>query len=158
MIAPGERIRISSKLSFVVSRIWPLLWFGFFFVFLIYPQFKRDPSFSNSVLQMYLLFAVAALSLSVYQYRNMASEVLDDGNSLWVKKSGRMIEVPLSTILSVSMSRLSNAGIVIVNLKGPSDLGTSFRFMLPAAFTPGRFAYRPEYEALLIRVHELNKS
>jgi len=140
--------RISSKAMMVL----PLIWFGIPAAALAHGFFtgtwRTDPPF-------FLVFAAVAIALSYLMfrglYRNLADEVLDDGDALVVRCRGHEERVPLSNVMNVSADGM---GRITLRLVTPGRSGSEITFLPRIRFSLNPFGKNPLAEDLTLRAHD----
>jgi hypothetical protein len=81
---------------------------------------------------------------------DLADEVLDDGDSLVVRFGSEQERIPLSQIMNVSYSYMSNPARVTLTLRTPGRFGKEITFSPPQRFVP--FAKSPIVSDLIERI------
>src|ERR1700681_1229310 len=135
--------RISSRSTFFSKRVFPLIWFGFLAIFIIAPLLGKKPAGALSA-----GFFIMPIFMAIFGYFvirklvfDLADEVLDDGDSLIVRFGSDQARIPLSQIMNVSYSYMSNPGRVTLTLRTPGRFGKEITFSPPQRFVP--FAKSP---------------
>lgn len=120
--------KISSSNTFIVKRLFPILWFGFIGVFLVAAVatgfFKEAPP----VLMAPIVMAVFGFFLFRLLVWNLADEVYDAGDDLLIKKGGQEDRIPLSNIMNIGYSKL-NQQQVTLRFVAPTKFGMEVSFM-----------------------------
>lgn len=149
--------RISSRMTFVNKRLFPLVWFGFLaFVVLIsmYSMIKKR--------EFQIVFFIIPIVMAVFGYLIMKKLVLDlvdeawdVGDALIVKNKNEEAHIPLSEIMNISYSYVMNPPRVTLTLRHPSRFGVEVTFMPPTSFIP--FKKSPIVTELIERVDTMRK-
>jgi hypothetical protein len=80
---------------------------------------------------------------------DLADEVFDDGDSLVVRFGSEEERIPLSQIINISYSYMSNPSRVTLTLRTPGRFGKEVTFSPPQEFLP--FAKSPIVADLIAR-------
>ena len=143
--------RISSQMTFFTKRIFPVMWFGFLSIWTI--AAVVGVLFSDAPAPMLLVPCVMApIGILVMRHLvfDLADEVLDEGDSLVVRK-GRVTErIRLAEIKNVSYSGFTNPRRVTLTLRRKTRLGDEISYAAPTTFSP--FSKHPSVNALIDRV------
>ncbi len=149
--------RISSRMTFVNKRLFPLVWFGFlafFVVISIYSMIKKG------VFQ--IVFFITPIVMTVFGYLimkklvfDLVDEAWDVGDALIVKNKNEEVRIPLSDIMNISYSYVTNPARVTLVLRHPSRIGPEVTFMPPTSLIP--FKKNPIVAELIERVDSLRK-
>jgi hypothetical protein len=145
--------RISSRVTFLYKRIFPIFWFGFLAVFvatafLSGQGVQKDPLFlvipcAMGVLGFYLLKKLVW---------DLVDEVYDDQDFLLVRNHGEEERVALSNIMNVNATSLVNPPRVTLRLVTPGRFGEEITFTPVRGFNINPFAKNPIVEDLIVRV------
>ena len=144
---------ISSRMTFVSKRVFPLVWFGILatiaFGMLADGLAMRNPSVLLGPAFMavigYLVIRTFALDL--------ADTVYDFGDYLLIKRGGVEARVPLENIMNVSASIMMNPSRVTLRLIKPSTLGTHVAFSPTASPSFNPFSKNSIAEDLMERAY-----
>ncbi len=144
--------RISSRSTFFSKRVFPLIWFGFLAIFIIVPLLSKKPegTLSGGFVIMPIFMAIFGYFLMKKLVFDLADEVLDDGDSLIVRFGSDQERIPLSQIMNVSYSYMSNPARVTLTLRTPGRFGKEIAFSPPQRFVP--FAKSPIVANLIDRI------
>jgi hypothetical protein len=144
--------RISSRSTFFSKRVFPLVWFGFLAILAIRPMLAKKPESGLT-----LGFLIVPIFMGVIGYFvmkklvfDLADEVSDDGDSLVVRFGIEEERIPLSQIMNVSYSYMSNPARVTLTLRTPGRFGKEITFSPPQRFVP--FAKSPIIADLIERI------
>ena len=144
--------RISSRSTFFTKRVFPVIWFGFlaFFVFAtIRTKKARDLNPAGILIGPAIMAGVGFFVMKKLVF-NLADEVSDDGDALIVRFGSEEERIPLSQIMNVSYSYMSNPNRVTLTLRTPCRFGTEVAFTPPQRFLP--FAKSPIVADLIERI------
>jgi hypothetical protein len=145
--------RISSGMTFIYKRVFPIIFLGFFVSFAAIPfllglnsgQFPPLPFFVVPVIVFAIfLFLMKKLVL------DLADEVLDAGDALIVKNGGREERIALSEIMNVNYTSFVNPPRVVLSLRRPGIFGAQVAFCPPVRFVP--FSTSPIIDELIQRI------
>jgi hypothetical protein len=144
---------ISSKWTFFYKYVFPIFWFGFIGLFLIFALFvpaRSGQSLPIPALIVPVIMAVFGYFLLKKLVFDLADEVWDDGNALVVKKSGQEERIALTDIKNINYSTMSSPPRVVLSLRRPSVFGEQVAFCAPLRFVP--FATSPIIDDLIDRI------
>ncbi len=144
-------------MTFVNKRLFPLVWFGFLSFFVVisaYAMIKRG--------RFQIVFFIIPVFMSVFGYvimkklvLDLVDEAWDAGDALIVKNKNQEVRIPLSDIMNISYSYITNPPRVTLMLRNQSPFGTEITFMPPTSFIP--FKKSPIVTELIERVDALRK-
>jgi len=144
--------RISSRSTFFSKRVFPLIWFGFLAFFMITTLRVKKPGVALPA-----EFFIMPIFMGIFGYFvmkklvfNLADEVLDEGDSLLVRFGSDQERIPLSQIINVSYSYMTNPSRVTLTLRTPGRFGKEITFIPPQRFVP--FAKSPIVADLIERI------
>ena len=144
--------RISSRQTFFLKRILPILWIAIISV----PVVSMAVMGNLSKTPMLVAAPVLLLIVGFVVYRNLvwdlADEVYDGGDYLLVKARGREERIPLSNIMNVSATTMVNPPRVTLRLVKEGALGKEVSFAPIKPFTLNAFARNAIAENLIERV------
>jgi hypothetical protein len=153
----GERLRIamtqiSSSATFFYKRVFPVFWFGILisivFSAVASGAYKDDAMvFVGSALMLTIGFFV--MKMLVW---DLADKVMDGGKFLLVAQHGEEVRVPLSDIMHVSVSKMTNPKRITLRLIKAGRWGNEIVFMPPVATSP--FGMDRIVENLMVRVDQ----
>jgi hypothetical protein len=141
---------LSSKKTFYFKKIFPLIWFGFLFLFLatgVYKVEKLDLAFMIIPLVM-MVFGFFLFKSIVWM---LADEVKDCGEYLIVKRKDVEERIMLADIFNVSMSQFTNPPRISLRLRKSGKLGDEVLFMPIQNFRLNPFARNEIAEDLMKR-------
>jgi hypothetical protein len=131
--------KLSSKSTFFLKRIFPVLWFGFILFFLSAALFSKAHG-KNSGIVMVLVTAVFMAVIGHFLMKNLVfdlmDEVYDEGSSLLFKNKGKSVRVNLADIKNVSYTVVVNPPRVTLSLRIKTEFGDEISFSPPASLIP----------------------
>jgi hypothetical protein len=144
--------RISSRSTFFSKRVFPLIWFGFLAILVIGPMLGKKPAsgLSGGILIVPIFMAVVGYFVMKKLVFDLADEVFDDGDSLVVRFGSDQQRIPLSQIMNVGYSYMSNPSRITLTLRTPGQCGKEITFSPPQRFVP--FAKSPLVSDLIERI------
>jgi hypothetical protein len=145
--------RISSRQTFFIKYVFPVIWFGFIAVFFTAAVSGPGRSFLP-LLVVPLFLAIFGFVLLKKLAWDLADEVYDCGDYLVVRKAGEEDNIALSNIMNVSASLLLNPPRITLKLVQPGKFGSEIAFTPIKAFTFNPFAKDQVSEDLIVRVDE----
>jgi len=145
--------RISSRRTFFVKRVFPVLWFGLVGVIagamLLASAAGKGAGF---MVVPPALMAVVGYVLFRKLLWDLADEVYDCGDALLVRNKGVEDLIPLANVMNVSATTLINPPRVELRLLTPSKLGSEVVFSPAVGLRLNPFARIPIVEDLIVRV------
>ena len=155
---------ISSKRTFFMKRVFPVLWLGFIGIGLVVPFLvpatPRNPALHVPPPQLFLIVPLLMLVFGFFLFRkliwDLADEVEDFGDYLRVRRGGIDERVNLADVMNVSMSQFTNPPRLTLRLRKPGAFGDEIVFIPQTQgvrFNP--FARNPVAERLIQRVDRL---
>ncbi len=143
--------RISSRMTFFQKRVFPVFWFGFLLIFVV--AGARAASKTSAGPTMLIVPAFMGL-FGYFLFRklifDLADEVLDDGDSLVVRFGNQEDRIPLSEIINVSCSIMTNPQRATLTLRNPGHFGRQIAFAPPQRLFP--FMNNPVIDDLIERI------
>ena len=130
--------RISSRMTFVNKRLFPLVWFGFitsFVVIATYSMIKKG-EFQFSFFLVPLGMAIFGYFLMKNFVLDLVDEAWDVGDAIIIKNKNEEVRIPLSEVMNISYSYVTVPPRVTLMLRHQSRLGTEVTFMPPASLIP----------------------
>jgi len=141
--------KISSSMTFVNKRLFPLLWFGLLTVFVLVGA------------QQDLAFAVFPIFMAVFGFFlmkrlvwDLVDEVYDCGTYLLIRNRDEEDAVPFTNIMNVSVSAQQRPPRITLRLITPGKFGNEIAFSPATQFSLNPFAKNQVAEDLILRVHE----
>jgi hypothetical protein len=150
--------KISSGMTFVTKRLFPIMWFGFLSFFLV----SAFAGFGVKGPEMIPFIAVpsfmAVIGIFVFRkmIRGLADEVWDDETALIVVNKGIEERIPLTSVKTVNYSLYSRPQRVTLDLRDDGALGTEISFIPKSNFVP--FSKNPDIVDLIDRVEEAKRN
>lgn len=123
--------RISSRNTFFVKRVFPLLWFGGLTLFLATAlsaglHARAKPALVFFVVP-FLMFGLGFWLMRRLVF-DLADAVYDDGDALRVRFRGEEERIPLANIINISYSGLTNPPRATLTLRQPGMFGKEVTF------------------------------
>jgi hypothetical protein len=132
VLAPQNRRRISSRNTFFVKRIFPLLWFGFLAVFLVATLLAFRHASRNSPPIVIIFVPLFMLGFGYLLMRrlifDLADEVYDEGDALQVRFGHQEESIRLDNIINISYAGFTNPPRVTLTLRQPGIFGKEVTF------------------------------
>ncbi len=132
MLAPQDRRRISSRNTFFVKRVFPLLWFGFLAVFLVATLLAFRHASRNSPPVVIIFVPLFMLGFGYLLMRrlifDLADEVYDEGDALQVRFGRQEESIRLDNIINISYAGFTNPPRVTLTLRQPGIFGKEVTF------------------------------
>jgi len=132
MLAATHGERISSRNTFFMKRVFPVMWFGFLAVFVALGVAtarhvpKSPPAYIAFVVPVLMtFFGYFLLRRLVF---DLADEVYDEGDALRVRFGSEEERIPLSNIANISFAGLSNPPRATLTLRQPGRFGKEVTF------------------------------
>jgi hypothetical protein len=158
---------ISSKQTFFLKRVFPILWLGLVGLGVAMP-FLVPPKPRNSAVQapppeIFMLVPVMMLGIGAVLYRkliwDLADEVQDFGDTLRVRRGSVEERVRLADVMNVSMSQFTNPKRITLRLRKPGAFGDEVVFIPRAPmFRLNPFARNAIAERLIQRIDQLRNN
>jgi hypothetical protein len=142
--------KISSGNTRFMKNIFPVLWFGILALVIAGAIFGKAPL---PVLLGPLFMAALGFVLMKGMIWDLADEVYDCGDSLLVENGGQQDRVPLSNIMNVSATTLTNPPRITLRLIVPGAFGDEIVFSPVKRIRLNPFAKNEIAEDLILRVH-----
>ena len=153
---PGRRI--SSRNTFFLKKVFPLLWFVFlaFLVAIVVTVGARQRDFSFLVISLFTPLALAAFGFFFMKkfVWDLVDEVYDCGDFLQVRNRGEEDHVQLSNIMNVSVTSFMNPPRITLRLVNSGKFGSEISFSPIRKFTLNPFPKDPIAEDLIVRVDQ----
>jgi hypothetical protein len=134
----GAMQRISSRATFYQKRVFPVIWFGFLAFFLLTAARVKTPGNRLPIAAIVIPVFMGAFGYFLMKKLvfDLADEVQDAGDALIVRFGTQEERIPLSEIINVSYSYLSNPARVTLTLRTPGRFGKEVSFSPPSTFLP----------------------
>jgi hypothetical protein len=141
--------QISSKRTFFIKRVFPVLWFGFiaFFVVVSFVMPAAKNTFHAEFLIGPVFMAVLGFIIMKRLVFDLADEVWDDGDALVVRYKGWEERIALANIINVSSTTMTNPPRITLTLREPCRFGKEVTFSPPGGILPWS---RPKIAAELV--------
>jgi hypothetical protein len=132
-------IRLSSRQTFWLKRLFPILWAAILVV-VVYQVATHWRVAGVSLLWLLppLLASVLALVVIRQRVADLADEVWDEGESLSVRMGDAEASIPLSVIVSVQYAAFANPQRVTLQLREACEFGREIVFMPRMQWLPWR--------------------
>ena len=143
--------RMSSSMTFIMKRVFPVFWFGFIMLFM-------GIGLTQGAGGERWMFVIQPLVMAAFGYVlfrkllwDLADDVRDGGAHLLVSKGGVEERVALSNVINIDCTRWVNPQRVTLRLRTPGKLGAEIAFIPKTAFQLNPFARHPVAESLIVR-------
>lgn len=155
---------ISSRQTFFVKRLFPILWLGMVglgvAVPLLVPPQPKNPAVHAPPPAIFMIVPAMMLGIGVLLFRrliwDLADEVEDFGDYLRVRRGSIEERVKLSDVMNVSMSQFTNPKRITLRLRKPGAFGDEIVFIPQAPmFRLNPFTRNAIAERLIRRVDQL---
>ena len=149
--------RISSRMTFINKRIIPICLFGFLALF---AALSITFMISSGQIQIFFLLVPAGMAIVGYVILkkfvfDLMDEVWDAGDALIVKNKNEEIHIPISEIINISYSYVTNPQRATLMLRHSSRFGSEVTFSPLLSFIP--FKKSPIVTELIERVDAIRK-
>ena len=141
---------ISSRQTFLLKRVFPVLWFGFVWLWGIVALVAVGGVAGSMFLLVPAVMTVFGYFMMQKLVFCLADEVWDAGTELVVRNGGLEQRIPLSEIMNISCTVFTNPPWVTLSLRQPGPLGQEIAFSAPSRLLP--FARNPIVDELIQRV------
>ena len=151
--AQGRAIvkKISSGNTFILKKIFPLSWYGVLTLVSVGMVFGKAPL---GALLGPLFMALIGWVIMKGLIWDLVDEVYDCGDTLLVKNEGREERVPISNIMNVSVTTMTNPPRITLRLVDAGTFGSEIVFSPLKPFTLNPFAKNAIAEDLMLRAHQ----
>ncbi len=143
---------ISSKQTFFIKKIFPVIWLGgvafAIIITILAGALRAGPQFLIGPILMLVIGFVIFRKL----VWDLADEVCDGGDFLIVRRGSVEDRVQLADIMNVSISQFSNPPRLSLRLRKPGKFGDEIVFSPPRTSVFNPFARNPVAEDLIKRV------
>lgn len=149
--------RISSRTTFISKRVFPVIWFGVLALVVIAPLLGKKPRGGLPLVFLIMPFIMAVFGYFIMKKLvfDLADEVFDDGDALVVRFGSEQERIPLSQIMNISYSHMTNPSRVTLTLRTPGRFGKEVTFSPPQTFLP--FAKNPIVADLIERADQARR-
>ena len=146
--------RISSRHTFFLKRVLPVLMFAVLTLAVAAPLAlaARSPAFPWPVLVVPVLMAAIFYFLLKKLVFDLADEVCDEGDALTVRFGDDQERIPLSEIINVSYSGITNPPRITLTLRTAGRFGREVSFSPQQRFLSPLFRSDPLVNDLIERV------
>jgi hypothetical protein len=144
--------RISSRTTFFIKRVFPVIWFGFL-VFFVTITLSTKPLRRGVPIPLFIFpafMAVFGYFIMKKLVFDLADVVFDAGDALVVRFGSEEERIPLSEIINISYVYMVNPPRITLTLRTPGTFGKEVSFSPPSTFIP--FAKSPIVADLIERV------
>ncbi len=132
MLAPGSGERISSRNTFFLKRVFPVMWFGFVALFLFGGVSAALHGQNQGPVFLVFVVPVAMFCFGYYLMRHLvfdlADAVYDEGDALRVRFGSEEERIPLANIINIGYGGLSNPPRVTLTLRNGGRFGREITF------------------------------
>jgi hypothetical protein len=153
-VLPAETARrISSRNTFFLKRVFPVLWFGMVAVSVAagLAGARAGKTVPPPVFIVPLLLLVIGYAIMRKLVFDLADEVFDEGAALRVRFGSDEERIALSDIINVSYTQLVNPPRITLTLRQPGRFGREVSFSPPRRFF-SPFVRNPLIDELIERV------
>lgn len=151
-------IRISSRQTFFMKRVFPAIWFGMIIIITVTAAIGM--SASHQMQPVFFFIPAFMFVLGYYLMKNLVfglmDEVWDAGTDLVVKNRGEEARIPLASIMNISFMWVTNPNIITLRLCQPCRFGKEVMFC-PKGMYFFPFSKNPIAEQLIERVDALRR-
>ena len=144
--------RISSKRTWFLKKMFPVLWFGILAFTVSVGLFAGMPRAHLEFFAVPVLMGVIGYVVMRKFVWDLADEVFDCGDALLVRKAGKEERIALSNIINVSMSVGTNPPRLTLRLDKPGRFGSEVVFSPETPMRLNPFAKNRIAEDLIVRV------
>ena len=128
--------RISSRQTFFLKRVFPLLWFGLVVVSVVagLAGARAGKAVPPPVFIVPLLLFVIGFVVMRKLVLDLADEVLDEGDALRVRFGSDEERIALTDIINVGYTQFVNPPRITLTLRQPGRFGREVSFCPPQSF------------------------
>jgi hypothetical protein len=138
VLTPESSKRISSRSTFFMKRVFPLLWFGLIAVFVIIALTASDHAKRGTPAAVFFVVPVIMVIVGYAVMRrlvfDLADEVYDEGDALRVRFGADEERVRLDNIINISYAGMINPPRVTLTLRSAGRFGREVSFSPPQTF------------------------
>jgi hypothetical protein len=145
---------ISSASTWFHKRLFPAAWFGFLTLFVVMTTIEGAAEANLGFILVPVVMAGFGFIIMKMLVWDLADQVADGGDYLVVRNRGEEDRIPLSNIINVSASTLTNPPRVTLRLAEAGKFGKEITFSPIRPFSLNPFAKNPIVEDLIIRVDQ----
>ncbi len=149
-------VRISSRQTFFMKRVFPVIWFGMVIIITVTAAIGMSASHQRQL--VFFLIPAFMFVIGYYLMKNLVfglmDEVWDAGSELIVKNHGEQARIPLADIMNISFMWVTNPNTITLRLRQPCRFGKEVMFCPKGVyFFP--FSKNPIADQLIERVDAL---
>jgi hypothetical protein len=149
--------KISSSWTFVDKRVFPIVWFGSVSLFLV---MAIPAVFAGDAPVVALLVPIAMLVFGYLLMKFLVFDLMDEvylhDDNIVVRNRGDEDRFPVSNILNVDSSTMTNPERITLTLRQPCKFGGSITFSPPKRWWP--FKRNPLSLELIHLAHGMNQA
>ncbi|MGA9852114.1 MAG: hypothetical protein WBR15_04220 [Gammaproteobacteria bacterium] len=153
--------RISSRQTFFIKRVLPVIWFGLLVVITVAVVFVMIHAHKYHVLAFVLIWSMFMMGVGYFVMKklvfDLVDEVWDFGSELLVKNGGEEAHIPLANIANVGYAGYINPPRVTLTLRQPCRFGKEVTFF-PKGISFSPFPKNRIARELIERVDALRTS
>ena len=121
--------KISSHLTFYYKRIFPAFWFGFLAIW----TFIAIPGVINGKAPFFIIiFPFIMAAFGYFLMRVLVFCLVDEAyineDQIFIKNKSKEVTFPISDILNVDCTMMTNPERITLTLKNPTELGSEISF------------------------------
>jgi hypothetical protein len=152
MTQPGKRI--SSRNTFFVKRIFPIIWVGMLALFVAIAFLSARNGSSPPVIVFIVPLLVFAIGYFVMRrlVLDLADEVYDEGDALRVRFGSDEDRIALANVINISYAGMTNPQRITLMLRTPGRFGREVTFSPPQTIFSPLFRTNPLVNELIERV------
>jgi len=151
-------VRISSRQTFFMKRVFPAIWFGMVIIITVTAAFGMTAS--HQMQPVFFLIPAFMLVVGYYLMKSLVfglmDEVWDASSELVIKNHGEEARIPLANIINISFMWITNPNIITLRLRQPCRFGKEVMFC-PKGMYFFPFSKNPIAEQLIERVDALRR-
>jgi hypothetical protein len=145
--------RISSSWTAFHKKVFPIVWFGFLAAVVAAGLRSGAPKQNRGFVAIPIAMMLLGFFLMKKLVFDLVDEVYDCGDALLIKNGGEEARVPLSNIMNVSVSTVTNPPRITLKLIAPVSFGDEITFSPVTGLRLNPFAKSRVAEDLILRVH-----
>lgn len=141
--------RISSRLTFVHKRVFPVFWFGFLSLFTLVSILGAIAKPESQFIPL-IVMPLFMMGFGYFLFKKMIFDLMDEvhdcGETLLIRNSNQEDHIALTNIVNVSYSQFVNPPRVTLLLRENCRFGNEVSFSPPMFLRPDPFAKSPLIE------------
>jgi hypothetical protein len=147
-----EMNRISSKMTFFIKRVYPVMFFGFLLIFPIIFILEWGTGRGPPLMALIVPAFIAAIFyfFAKKMFFNLVDEVWDAGEALVIRNKRMEERIALSEIMNVGYIPFMSPPFITLSLRSPGNFGSKISFCGPVRFLP--FSANPIIDDLIERI------